>query len=90
MDTLVTIASGLIDALNKITPLGLSAGLAYIVYSIAAKKGRVRLIADNHLSGLPTVEANIAALVESSKRQEGLLSSIAADMNYLKGKSDAK
>lgn len=88
MDTIVMVATGLIDALNKITPLGLAAGLAYIVYSIAAKKGRVRLISDNHLSGLPTLEANIGALVESSKRQEAILGAIAGDLNYLKGRSD--
>jgi hypothetical protein len=87
---MVEIISHLIDALNKITPLGLSAGLAYIVYSIAAKKGRVRLISDNHLSGLPSLEANILALVESSRRQETSLTAIASDLSYLKGTINAR
>ena len=56
LDTLATVVS----ILNTVHPLGLAAGLAYIIYQLVSKRGTINTIAhnqheisSNHLSGLP-------------------------------------
>ena len=64
---------------NDVTPLGLAAGLAFIIYQLIAKKGRIRAISDNHLSDLPAMAATL-------ERIEVTLQNVHAGIEYLKGK----
>ena len=82
MPDLWTIAS----ALNALTPLGLAGGLAFIIYHLISKKGVVRDISENHLSGLPEMNATLMRIEESMKRQETTLHDIRDGTNYLKGR----
>jgi hypothetical protein len=76
-------ADKIVHALNDITPLGLAAGLAFVIYSIIAKKGSIRLISDNHLSGLPEMFAMLQRIEQS-------LAEIRDTLNYLKGRLNGK
>lgn len=80
----------LLALLNSFSPLGVIALLAYIVYLLVAKNGPVRQIRDNHLHGLPSMEASLQALAQSAERQEKLLSEIAGGMNYLRGRLNGR
>ena len=90
METLVMIVEKLFNVLNAATPLAvvtvIIGALAFIIYQLVGEKGNVRLISDNHLSGLPDLTSAIDQLVESSKRQENSLNRIANDISYLKGR----
>lgn len=86
MDTAVSIATGLVAALNAITPMGIIAALIYIVYQFASKKGSVNLISNNHLSGLPEMNATLLRIEDQGKRQEGTMNDVARDINYIKGR----
>lgn len=78
-----TIITTVINALNNLTPLGLAAGIAYIVYLQVKNKKEVATISDNHLSGLPEMAATLA-------RMEGTLNIIAKDIGYLMGRRNGK
>jgi hypothetical protein len=51
-----------ITVVNSLSPLGLAAMLAYIIYQLVNKRGTVRAISENHLSGLPDIQALLTAL----------------------------
>ena len=76
----------IIGAFNSLTPLGLAGGLAFIIYHLTSKKGAVRGISENHLSGLPEMNATLRRIEESAKRQETTLIDIRDGTNYLKGR----
>lgn len=67
-----------IHLLNTLTPLGLCGGLAWIIYQFVNKRGTVRLISENHLSGLP-------AMAESLHRMEATLININVTLGYIQG-----
>ena len=77
----------LVGAFNSLTPLGLAAGLAVIIYQLTSKKGAIRTISENHLSGLPEMNATLLRMDETMKRQETTLLDIRDGINYLKGRS---
>lgn len=79
-----------ISVLNSLTPLGLCAGLAFIIWQFASKKGSVRLISENHLSGLPDMAHTLVQLVDSNKRLEATLLEIRDGLNYLKGRLNGR
>lgn len=101
METLLTIAKFLVTLtpwgfaiLVTATSLGTS---VYVVYSILAPKGRIRLISDNHLSGLPAMHASLNAIKESNDRQEKIqmdtlqaISGVAQDIAYVKGRLNGR
>jgi hypothetical protein len=81
----------LVHALNDITPMGLAAGLAIIVYQMVGKRGVARRVADNHLSDLPTIKTSLESIsrhLEGVPRMERSLLDIRDGMHYLKGKAD--
>lgn len=86
IDTIVSVAQGVVLALNMITPLGLCAGMAYIIYQFVAKKGSVNLISNNHLSGLPEMAETLTRIEYSNRRQESTLNEIAKDISFVKGR----
>ena len=73
----------IVHALNDITPLGLAAGLAFVIYQIVGKGGWGQTLTNNHLSGLPEIQASL-------ERIEETLVAIRDDMNYLKGRLNGK
>ena len=76
----------IITALNAITPLGLAAGLAIIIYLQIKNRGRVNHIATNHLHNLhelPQVAADIRAMRE-------LLQTVNDNVVYLKARVNGK
>ena len=79
-----------VEVLNALTPLGLAGGLAYIIYHLIAKKGRVRTISDNHLSGLPALENTVQKILESAGRQEETLGEIRDGINFLRGRANGR
>jgi hypothetical protein len=76
----------IVSILNGLSPVGLAGMLAFIIYHLVAKKGRVRAISDNHLSGLPEMAATLIRIEESNKRQESVLSNISNDISFVKGR----
>jgi len=82
----MTVVENVVSALNTITPLGMAAGLGFIIYLLIAKRGPIRTISENHLSGLPEMHATLIRMEESDRRQEGTLSEIRDGINYLKGR----
>lgn len=92
VETLISI----VQTLNSLSPLGLAAGLSYIIYLLVARKGPMKKLTDNHLSGLPHIESALKeiamtnrALSESSLRQENSLAIIRDNTTYLKARADA-
>lgn len=75
--------STIVQALNAITPLGLAAGLAFVIYQLVAKKGQIRAISENHLSGLPAMEQTLLRIEET-------LGEIRDGINYLKGRLNGR
>lgn len=73
-------------ALNSVSSLGVIGLLSYVIYLMIAKKGPIKTISDNHLSGLPEMNATLVRMEESSKRQETTLGEIRDGINYLKGR----
>lgn len=86
MDQVVAVVQGIVTGLNMLTPLGLAAGMAFIIYQFVAKKGSVKLISDNHLSGLPEMSDTLIRIEASNRRQESTLNDIAKDISYVKGR----
>lgn len=87
-------AHALVHALNDITPLGLCAGLAFIIYQFVNKDGWAKKLSDNHLSGLPDMQASLKIIAENStlmiasdKRQEDSLLQVRDGVNQLLGKA---
>lgn len=87
--------------ITSLTPWGfamvMSCGMLYLIFSIVHPKGRIRLISDNHLSGLPEMHATLTSIKESNMRQEKILgdvsekiSNVQADMGYVKGRLNGK
>lgn len=66
MDTVLSI----VTALNALTPLGLAAGLGYIIYHMIAKNGNIRTISDNHLSDLPEIAEAMKDMAQILQRIE--------------------
>ena len=66
-----------VAAFNSLSPLGVIGLLAYIVYLLVAKKGPVKAISDNHLSGLPAMESTL-------QRMEVVLMEIHDGINILR------
>ncbi len=79
-----------INILNAITPLGIIGLLVYVVYLMIAKKGPIKLISDNHLSGLPEMAQVLNLIRESSLRQEMTLNEIRNSINYLRGRLNGR
>ena len=73
----------IITALNAITPLGLAAGLAIIIYLQIKNKGRVNHLATNHFHELPQMAADIRAMRE-------LLQTVNDNVVYLKARVNGK
>lgn len=86
MELAADYALKVVSALNAITPMGIIAALAFIIYQFVSKKGSVNLISNNHLSGLPEMNNTLLRIEDSSKRQELWLQDIAKDINYVKGR----
>ena len=80
----------IVEALNSITPLGLAAGLAYIIYQLAGRKGRLRNISENHLSGLPELEQNVTNLLAAMLRLEQTMGEVRDGINFLKGRINGR
>ena len=57
----------LVQALNSVTPLGLAAGMGYIIYLQVKNKGRVKAIETNHLHGLPEMAATLERIEAALK-----------------------
>jgi hypothetical protein len=83
MELSVEAAKAIVEFLNSLTPLGLAGGLAYIIYQLVAKRGTVRTISDNHLSGLPEMAASL-------ERMERTLLEIRDGISFLKGRINGK
>ena len=86
-----------IGALNTLSPLGLAGLMGFILYHMVAKKGSVKTLSENHLSGLPDILVTLQSIDGSSKRQEALLGEIRDDLSetakgveYLKGRADGR
>lgn len=64
----------LIKAANGITPLGLSALLAVIIWMLVRGKksvaAQVRALGDNHLHSVPDIAANMERIVDTLQRIE--------------------
>lgn len=65
--------------LSHLTPLGVMALLAYIIYLLVATKGPVKQIGLNHLHGLPD-------MAETLSRMEQTLMEIRDGINFLRGR----
>ena len=75
--------AALVTSLNGLTPLGLAAGLAYVIYLLIKSKGQVSTITDNHLHGLPDMANDL-------KEIKTLLQSMNDNIIYLKARSNGK
>lgn len=60
----------IVAALNAVTPLGMAAGLGYIIYHMIAKNGNIRTISENHLSDLPEITDAMRGVVQILQRIE--------------------
>lgn len=78
-----------LKAIAELSPIGVIALLAYVVYLLVAQKGPVKKIAENH-NGNPSIEGLLNQLVASSSRQEQTLSEIRDGLNYLKGRLNGR
>lgn len=78
-DALVTV----VQALNALSPLGLAAMLAFIIWQLVGKKGNVRKISDNHLSDMPEILATL-------QRIETGIGDVRDGINYLKGRVNGR
>lgn len=86
MDTLVETVKTLVTMLNTLTPLGLAAGLAFIIYHLTAKHGNIRLISENHLSGLPEDSARLERIETQNDRIEAQNAAMLAILNQILGR----
>lgn len=78
--------SEIVLLLEKASPLGLAMLLAVIVY-MQVKQGRqTRLISDNHLSGLPEMEALLREMAASQVRIEERMTRACDQLTYLTAK----
>ena len=68
-----------IELLNSLSPIGVIGLLAYIVYLMISKKGPIQVISNNHLSGLPEMNATLL-------RIESTISEVRDGINYLRGR----
>jgi hypothetical protein len=68
-----------VELLNGLSPIGIIAILAYIVYLLISKNGPVKAISDNHLSGLPEMNATLL-------RIEVTMNEVRDGINFLKGR----
>lgn len=82
----------LVDALNSLTPLavgaGLGGGLAYIIYLLVQQKKAVASVSDNHLSGLPQLEKDVAELIMITRQQNQILHAMNNNIVYLVAKAN--
>lgn len=68
-----------VELLNNLTLPGIVALLAYIVYLLVSKNGPIKAISDNHLSGLPEMNATLL-------RIEVTMNEVRDGINFLKGR----
>lgn len=91
MDGIVEVVQGVVNALNMLTPLGLSAGLAYLIYvQIKGKTAadvKIDTIRGNDLHELPTMAEDIRNMAATIQRIEALMS---AEFGYLRGRLNGK
>jgi len=90
MDWMLDSLKMIVAALNALSPLGLAAMLSFIIYQLVAKKGQIRTISENHLSGLPEMAATLERIEQALKGQQSTLSGIASDLSYLKGRLNGR
>jgi hypothetical protein len=76
------------NALNSISPLGLAAALAYIIYLQVKTKRDVKVVSNNHLSGLPQLERDVQELVTITKAQNQLLQTMNDNIIYIKARTN--
>lgn len=74
----------IVTLLGDLSPLGVIALLAYVVYLLISKDGPLMTIRDNHLH---TIEGAMERLADNSDRQTELLADIKAGIEYLKGRA---
>ncbi len=79
MTDLLDFLRTLVTILNSLSTVGLLGGMSYIVYLALKNKKNVKVISDNHLSGLPEMN-------ETLKRIEGGVNALVADSAYIKGR----
>lgn len=87
----------LLEALNKVQPLGLAALLALIIYmqvknqrNVKQVKQDVEHVSGNHLSGLPSMEADVRELVVTMKANNALLQAINSNTIYIRARLNGR
>ena len=79
-----------LQTLNSFTPVGLAALLAYIIYLQILNGKEVDKVANNHLSDLPEMNADIKKLVTLMENQQPLLQAINDNLIYIKARVNGK
>jgi hypothetical protein len=74
-----------LNALNKLTPVGVFGLLVLTTFVFVWKNGPFRTLKDNHLHH---VQEALDKIVESSDKQVELLHTIKEDISFVKGKLD--
>lgn len=97
MTEVASIVGTIVTMLNMLTPLGLAGGLTFIIYQIVSKKGSVKMLSDNHLSGLPEMLDTLKSIDTGTQSQARILETIRVDISetakgveYLKGRADRR
>lgn len=73
----------IIQTLNGITPLGLAAGLAYVIYLQVTNRGRVANLETNHLHELPE-------MANTLRRIEAAMTEMRSDVVHIKARVNGK
>lgn len=80
----------IVESLNALSPLGLAAGLAYIIYmQIKAQRGQNK-IASNHLHPLPEMNETLKRIEENQRDQNMMLNDIRTSQEYIKARINGR
>ncbi len=79
---------------TDITPLGLAAMLAAIIYLLIRNRSQVQELSANHLSGLPEMMTLLTKIADSQERQEEcgrqILNQLSTLDGYLRGRANGR
>ena len=79
-----------VELLNSLSPLAVIGGLTFIIYLLIGKRGPVRLMSSNHLSGIPTLIEQAGRIEKALERNSDMLDEIRSCLSYIKGALDRK
>lgn len=80
----------LLNALNGMSPLAVIGLLALVIYLLVKNQKAVRSVSNNHLSGLPEMQADVKTIVRLLEQQNELLQRVNDGVIYLKARVNGK